>query len=91
MADAITTQVIRNRIASLMQEMHYHFYRSGYSTIIRELRDFSCVILDCRGGVIVAPPMFFHAPVYRHLVGEILEHYRGDISHRRHVRLQSSL
>jgi hypothetical protein len=27
MADAITTQVIRNRIASLMQEMHYHFYR----------------------------------------------------------------
>src|SRR5580704_15937763 len=79
MTDAITTQVIRNRIASLMQEMHYHFYRSGYSTIIRESRDFSCVILDCRGGVIVAPPMFFHAPVYRHLVGAILEHYRGEV------------
>ena len=40
MVDAITTQVVRNRISSLMQEMHYHFYRSGYSTIIRELRDF---------------------------------------------------
>ena len=71
MVDAITTQVVRNRIGSLMQEMHYHFYRSGYSTIIRESRDFSCVILDCRGGLIVAPPMFFHAPVYRHLVGKI--------------------
>jgi N-methylhydantoinase B len=79
MVDAITTQVVRNRIASLMQEMHYHFYRSGYSTIIRESRDFSCVILDRQGGLIVAPPMFFHAPVYRHLVGKILEHYRDDI------------
>jgi N-methylhydantoinase B len=80
MVDAITTQVVRNRIGSLMQEMHYHFYRSGYSTIIRESRDFSCVILDCHGGLIVAPPMFFHAPVYRHLVGTILERY-GDGLH----------
>src|SRR5246127_2246340 len=53
--------------------MHYHFYRSGYSTIIRESRDFSCVIVDAAGRLIVAPPMFFHAPVYRHLVGRILE------------------
>src|SRR2546430_6097917 len=63
--------------------MHYHFYRSGYSTIIRESRDFSCVILDRAGRLIVAPPMFFHAPVYRHLVGRILQVYgeggRNDI------------
>ena len=78
MADAITTQVVRNRVSSLMQEMHYHFYRSGYSTIIRESRDFSCVILDRRGGLIVAPPMFFHAPVYRHLVANILRRYGED-------------
>jgi N-methylhydantoinase B len=78
MTDAVTTQVVRNRIASLMQEMHYHFYRSGYSTIIRESRDFSCVILDCTGGLLVAPPMFFHAPVYRHLVGRILALYGAD-------------
>jgi N-methylhydantoinase B len=79
MVDAITTQVVRNRVSSLMQEMHYHFYRSGYSTIIRESRDFSCVILDCRGGLIVAPPMFFHAPVYRHLIGRILQRYGDDL------------
>ena len=47
--DAITIQILRNKIASLVDEMHYHFYRSGYSTIIRELRDFSCVILDRDG------------------------------------------
>src|SRR6476646_1842004 len=76
--DAITIQVLRNKIASLVDEMHYHFYRSGYSTIIRESRDFSCVILDRDGRLIVAPPMFFHAPVYRHLVTRILALYRGD-------------
>ena len=75
--DAITIQILRNKIASLVDEMHYHIYRSGYSTIIRESRDFSCVILDRSGRLIVAPPMFFHAPVYRHLVGRILELYGG--------------
>ncbi|MGA2942924.1 MAG: hydantoinase B/oxoprolinase family protein [Xanthobacteraceae bacterium] len=80
MVDAITTQIVRNRIGSLMQEMHYHFYRSGYSTIIRESRDFSCVILDRQGGLIVAPPMFFHAPVYRHLVAKILAVHGNDVA-----------
>lgn len=80
--DAITIQVLRNKIASLVDEMHYHFYRSGYSTIIRESRDFSCVVLDRDGRLIVSPPMFFHAPVYRHLVGRVLEVYgpQGDDS-----------
>ena len=76
--DPITVQILRNKIASLVDEMHYHFYRSGYSTIIRESRDFSCVILDREGRLIVAPPMFFHAPVYRHLVRRILELYGGE-------------
>src|SRR3989440_11798932 len=75
--DAITIQILRNKVASLVDEMHYHFYRSGYSTIIRESRDFSCVILDATGRLIVAPPMFFHAPVYRHLVARIL-HVHGE-------------
>ena len=77
--DPIMIQVLRNKIASLTDEMHYHFYRSGYSTIIRESRDFSCVILDRNGRLITAPPMFFHAPVYRHLVGRILDVHGKDI------------
>jgi N-methylhydantoinase B len=76
--DAIMIQILRNKVASLVEEMHYHFYRSGYSTIIRESRDFSCVILDRDGRLIVAPPMFFHAPVYRHFVGRILALYGDD-------------
>lgn len=83
--DPITVELLRNRIASLMEEMDYHFFRSGYSTIVRESRDFSCVIVDPQGRLLVAPWMFFHAPVYYHLVQRILETYgleelaEGDI------------
>src|SRR5947209_5985487 len=76
--DAITVGIVRNKVASLVEEMHYHFYRSGYSTIIRESRDFSCVILDRAGRLIVPPPMFFHAPVYRHFIGRILDLYGAN-------------
>ena len=76
--DPITVELLRNRIASLMQEMDYHFYRSGYSTIVRESRDFSCVIVDPKGRLLVAPWMFFHAPVYYHLVQRILATYGVD-------------
>ena len=71
--DPITVQILRNRIGSLMDEMHHHFFRSGYSTIVRESRDFSCVILDPLGRLLVAPPMFFHSTAYRYFVGRIFE------------------
>lgn len=80
MIDPVTVEVVRNKIAGLVDEMHYHFYRSGYSTIIRETRDFSCVILDREGRLITAPPMFFHGTVYRHFCGRVLEIYgEGNI------------
>ena len=76
--DPVTVQVVRNKVASLVDEMHYHFYRSGYSTIIRESRDFSCVILDREGRLIVPPPMFFHAPFYKHFVDRAIALYGAD-------------
>ncbi len=76
--DPVTVQILKNKVASLVDEMHYHFYRSGYSTIIRESRDFSCVILDKGGRLIVPPPMFFHAPFYKHFVDRTIELYGED-------------
>ena len=78
--DNVTAQLLRNRIASLMEEMHYHFFRSGYSTIVRESRDFSCVITDSSGRIPVAPPMILHAPVYFHLISHILAVYKNAIT-----------
>ncbi|MBT5456863.1 MAG: hydantoinase B/oxoprolinase family protein [Rhodospirillaceae bacterium] len=74
--DPVTVQVLRNKVASLVDEMHYHFYRSGYSTIIRESRDFSCVILDPRGRLIIPPPMFFHGIAYRTFVENMFKNYQ---------------
>ncbi len=74
----VTVQIVRNRIASLMEEMDYRFYRSGYSTIVRESRDFSCVVTDRTGRLAVAPFMYFHAPVYFHLIQRVLEIYGED-------------
>ena len=73
--DPVTVQIIRSRVSSLMEEMDYRFYRSGYSTIVRESRDFSCVVTDRQGRLAVSPPMFFHGPVYYHLIQRILELY----------------
>jgi N-methylhydantoinase B len=77
--DSVTVQLLRNRVASLMEEMHYHFFRSGYSTIVRESRDFSCVVTDPRGCIPVAPPMILHAPAYFHLISRILQIYDGSL------------
>ena len=76
--DPIIVQILRNRVSSLMEEMDYRFYRSGYSTIVRESRDFSCVVTDRKGRLAVAPPMFFHGPVYFHLIARILDIYGAD-------------
>ena len=41
--DAVTIEIQRNKIASLVEEMHYDFYRSGllHHSSIRESRYFS--------------------------------------------------
>lgn len=73
--DPVTVQILRNRIGGLMEEMAHHFFRSGYSTIVRESRDFSCVIVDRQGRLIASPPMFYHATAYYHLAQKIIELY----------------
>lgn len=76
--DPVTVQIVRTRIVSLMEEMDYRFYRSGYSTIVRESRDFSCVVTDATGRLAAAPFMYFHSPVYFHLIQRVLELYAPD-------------
>ncbi len=71
--DVVTIQLLRNRVASLIEEMHYHLYRSGYSTVIRETRDFSCAVTDARGRIAVAPDLIIHCTIYRSLIEKILE------------------
>jgi N-methylhydantoinase B len=69
--DPVFVQILRNRIAGLMEEMSHRFFRSGYSTIVRESRDYSCVIVDREGRLVVSPPMFYHATAYHYLARRV--------------------
>jgi N-methylhydantoinase B len=92
--DPITVELLRNRIASMMEEMDYHFFRSGYSTIVRESRDFSCVVVDAQGRILVAPWLFLHGAVYYYCIQRIFEIYGEDglrSGRRRCVRYQPPL
>lgn len=44
--DPIALEVMRARLMSIVREMTVTLYRTSYSTIIREVHDFSCVLLD---------------------------------------------
>jgi N-methylhydantoinase B len=52
MLDPITLQVIRARLAGIVQEMQNSLFRTGFSTIIRESQDASCALLNRRGDVV---------------------------------------
>lgn len=50
--DPIAAQVIQNRLSGIVQEMQTNIFRTGYSTIVRESQDASCMILDSEGNVV---------------------------------------
>ena len=68
MTDLVTMQIIRNRIGTLMEEMDHNIFRSGYSTIVRESHDFSVIVTDHEGRLLIAPRMFLHSFTYYHFV-----------------------
>lgn len=50
--DPVTYQVILSRLDGIVQEMQYSIYRTGYSTIIRETHDASCLLMDANGDIV---------------------------------------
>ena len=52
MIDAVTFQVIQSRLSGIVSEMQDSIFRTGYSTIIRESQDASCMLLDAGGNVV---------------------------------------
>ena len=52
MIDAVTFQVIQSRLSGIVSEMQDSIFRTGYSTIIRESQDASCMLLDGDGNVV---------------------------------------
>jgi len=50
--DAVTFGVIQSRLSGIVSEMQDSIFRTGYSTIIRESQDASCMLLDAEGNVV---------------------------------------
>nr|WP_281406773.1 hydantoinase B/oxoprolinase family protein [Aminobacter sp. MDW-2] len=50
--DAVTLEVIRAGLISIVREMSVALTRTAYSTIIRDVHDFSCVVFDARGRLV---------------------------------------
>lgn len=50
--DPVTFQVIQQRLSGIVQQMQDNIFRTGYSTIVRESQDASCMILDRDGSVV---------------------------------------
>ena len=60
-ADAVTLEVIRNRLQHVAQEMSSAIVKTAVSPVMSEARDFSCVLYDAAGRIVAnASTVPFH-------------------------------
>jgi N-methylhydantoinase B len=78
--DPITFQVVQSRLSGIVQEMQENIFRTGYSTIIRESQDASCMLLDTNADVVgehVVLPL--HVSCLPEVVRAIRRRFEDDI------------
>jgi N-methylhydantoinase B len=68
--DPVSVEVMRARLMSIVREMSVTLYRTSYSTIIREVHDFSCVLLDTRSRLVAQAEGI---PLFNGSMGPVLE------------------
>ncbi|HEV7666162.1 MAG TPA: hydantoinase B/oxoprolinase family protein [Chloroflexota bacterium] len=80
-ADVVTVGMLRSNLEALLDEMYQLLVRSAYSTIMRESRDCSYLVVDDQGRVILTTSgNYSHAPSYRRIVRNILQKFgRGGL------------
>jgi N-methylhydantoinase B len=78
--DPVTLEIVTSALVAASQEMGVGLQRAAYSTIIREVRDFSCAVFDASGRLVSQAA---HIPI--HLgsmdiaLSAILERFRPDL------------
>ncbi len=78
--DPITFQVVLSRISGIVQEMQDSVFRTGYSTIVRESQDASCLILDANGDVVGEHVIYpLHIGVLPEVIRAIVARFGDDI------------
>jgi N-methylhydantoinase B len=65
-ADPVTMQVIRYGLEAVADDMGYNLMRMGRTTIVKEIMDINCGVLDREGGILaqahLCPLMMFSLP-----------------------------
>lgn len=52
--DPITTEVVRNALETIAEEMGNALRRTALSVVVKDMRDYSCAVFDARGSMIAA-------------------------------------
>jgi len=83
-ADPITMQVIRYGLEAIADDMGYNLMRMGRTTIVKEIMDINCAVLDARGGILaqahLCPLMMFSLPATAsHMLKDIQDFEEGDV------------
>jgi N-methylhydantoinase B len=83
-ADAVTMQVIRYGLEAVADDMGYNLMRMGRTTIVKEIMDINCGVLDARGGILaqahLCPLMMFSLPTTAvNMIDRIKKFDEGDV------------
>lgn len=83
-ADAVTMQVIRYGLEAVADDMGYNLVRMGRTTIVKEIMDINCGVLDARGGILaqahLCPLMMFSLPTTAvNMLDRIKKFDEGDV------------
>ncbi len=83
-ADTVTMQVIRYGLEAIADDMGYSLMRMGRTTIVKEIMDINCAVLDAKGGILaqahLCPLMMFSLPTTAEaMLRRIKELDEGDV------------
>ncbi len=83
-ADPVTMQVIRYGLDAIADDMGYNLMRMGRTTIVKEIMDINCAVLDSSGGILaqahLCPLMMFSLPATAvHMLHQMEEFEEGDV------------
>ena len=74
--DPVTTEVVASRLRETAATMEYALYHSGYSPILRELKDGTAGLTDPEGRVvIISGGLQYHFTAYQQAVQAVLARY----------------
>ncbi len=79
--DAVDLEVIKASLSGIVQEMQNSLFRTGFSTIVRELQDASCALMNAKGEVVAQHVVLpLHIGAFPACCSAVLEAFGGAIA-----------